>query len=73
MVSPSGAFCAHRDCGAGFLAGLAAFQRDSCRLSLVPGGAVMGTPAEAWRTYSVHREPLVLWTLKLGFVAASPA
>lgn len=38
-----------------------------------PWGAVTGTPAEAWRMYSVHREPLLLWTLKLGFVAASPA
>lgn len=36
MVSPSGAFCAHRDCGAGFLAGLAAFQRTAaaCHWSL---------------------------------------
>lgn len=25
-----------------------------------PRGAVTGTPTEAWRTYSVHREPLLL-------------
>ena len=38
-----------------------------------PWGAVTGTPAEAWQLCSGHREPLLLWALRLGFGAASPA
>lgn len=64
---------ARRDCRAGFLAGLAAFQRTA---PPVPGpwGAVAGTPAETRvRARCGHRAPLLPWAPRLGSVAASPA